>query len=418
MSTDMDDPQYVITSALMGFGHLRAAHNISAYGHAPVFRVDRDPYVAGLDRLVWSTTQAIHTYGSKDAESKNRLFYKWFDGVMRIPDDHELPSMSASRFIHTMKNLGLGKTFFKTMNGSRPPLLHTFYLHAMLSLYWRYPGKNYLLLCDTDFHRVWVPLHPEEKNLEYMVPVPKSADRLISYGVSANRIHVTGFPLPVANTGTRDLSTLVKDFGVRKKRIGRNSSTPLTVMFPFSGAGAYSNVLAELVKDMLDSLREGSVRLVVSCGDNERALKNTENLFVNYGLEESEFTEIMFDHDLFTSFDRFNMALKSVDVIITKPGEIVFYAGLGIPMIFLPPIGAHEEGNREYLLKNQCAVDMGHASNFLRWLEDNRRSGKLLELAEMGYRNLSKTGAFEIDELVREGKSIRTDSKRLESRGT
>lgn len=414
MSDVKSDDKYVITTALMGFGHLRAAHSIAGYGHAPILRVDRDPYVGGIDKFVWTWTQAGHTYGSRDAESKNRLFYKWFEGVMRIPEDHESPSLNASRFIHIVKGLGLGKVFFDSMNGSHPPLLHTFYLHAMLSLYWRYPGKNYLLLCDTDFHRVWVPLNPKEKNLEYMVPVPKSADRLMSYGVPAERIHFTGFPLPVANTGGKDLATLNKDFGVRKKRLERDSNVPLTIMFPFSGAGAYSNVLAELVKALLDHIRGGTIRLIVSCGDNEQALRNAENLFVNYGLDESEFTEILFDKDIFASFDRFNSALKSVDLIITKPGEIIFYAALGIPMVFLPPIGAHEVRNREYLMENKCAVDIVPVSGFAEWLEDSRRNEKLLELAEMGYRNLPKTGAFEIDELV----GRRTDESKSGRRET
>lgn len=400
MSADMADGKYIVTSALMGFGHLRAAHNISSYSHAPVVRVDRKPYVRGVDRFVWNGAQRIHTYASRDAESRNRFLYNWYENLMQLPHDDRDPSLTESRFILFLEKLGMGKSFFDSLDARCPALLHTFYLHAMISVYRRYPGRNYLLLCDTDFHRVWAPINPGNRNLEYMVPVPKSADRLISYGVPPGRIHVTGFPLPTANTGSRDLGTLISDFEVRKKRLRRDSSLPLTVMFPFSGAGAYSNVLAELVKALLDHLREGSLRLIVSCGDNEDALKNAENLFVNYGLDESEFTEIMFDRDLFASFDRFNMALKSADLIITKPSEMVFYAALGIPMVFLPPIGAHEARNREYLIDNGCAVDIGNPSDFPRWLEDNRRNEKLLELAEMGYRNLPRTGTFEIDELV------------------
>ncbi len=399
----MGDNKYIITSALMGFGHLRAAHNISTWGRAAVVRVDRDPYVSGVDRLVWSTTQAVHTYGSRDAESKSRLFYKWFDGVMRIPDDHESPSLSASRFIFMMKRLGLGKTFFDSLDGSRPTLLHTFYLPAMLSVYRHYPGKNYLLLCDTDFHRVWAPIDAEQADLEYLVPIRKSADRLLSYGVPSDRIHVTGFPLPMTNTGYPGLDTLVEDLEGRRNRIRRDSGVPLTIMFPFSGSGAYSNVLAELVKAMSEQLREGSIRLTVSCGDNGHALKSTENLFVSYGLKDSEFTKIIYGSDLFDSFERFNKALKSADVVITKPSEMVFYAGLGIPMIFLPPIGGHEARNREYILDNGCGIDMECVSDFPKWLEESRRNERLLELAEMGYRNLPKTGTFEIDELVSEG---------------
>ncbi len=400
MSQSRSVKKYLITSALMGFGHLRAAHNISSYSHAPVVRVDRDPNVNAVDKFVWSGSQYLHSYASRGAEGRGGLLYKWFEGVMSIPEDHQAPSMAESNFIHLLKRLGVGKTFYRDLNGSSTPLLHTFYLPAMLSVYWKYSGKNFLLLCDTDFHRVWVPTDPTVGNLEYFVPILDSADTLMSYGVPPDRIHVTGFPLPPASTGGRDLGTLISDFEVRRMRLRANSSVPLTIMFPFSGAGAYANILADLVKTILDDLREGSLRLMVSCGNNEHALRNAENIFTNYGLDESEFAEIMFDKDIFGSFDRFNRALKSVDLIITKPSEMVFYAGLGIPMAFLPPIGAHEAKNRRYLVENKCAVDMGAVSEFPLWLDEARRSGKLLEFAEMGYRNIPKTGTYEIDDIM------------------
>ncbi len=399
--TDLpSEAKYIITTALMGFGHLRAAHNISSLSGAPVIRVDRDPYVKRVDKLVWSAAQHVHTYASRDAESRNRIVYNWFESAMRIPGDHQSPSMTGSRFIFLLEKLGMGKAFLRAFDGRSPALLHTFYLEAMLSVYRGYPGRNYLLLCDTDFHRVWAPVDPVNRKIEYMVPMTKSADRLVSYGVPANRIHVTGFPLPPACTGTRNLMTLQSNFEIRRRRLSRNSTVPLTVMFPFSGAGAYSNVLADLVKTLLDRIRVGRIRLIVSCGDNEAAYGNAENLFVNYGLDECEYAEIMYDRNLFDSFDRFNEALKSVDLMITKPGEIIFYAALGIPMVFLPPIGAHEAANRDYLLGNKCAVEMGAVSDFARWLEESRRSERLLTLAEMGYRNLPKTGTFEVDEIV------------------
>lgn len=409
------DRKYIVTTALMGFGHLRAAHNIAGYSHAPLVRVDKEPYVRGRDKFVWTNTQRVHTYASRDAESKNSLLYNWFENLMRLPDDHRPPPLTESKLVLLMKNLGLGEKFFHSLGGEHPTLLHTFYLQAMISVYRRYPGKNFLLLCDTDFHRVWVPLNSGEQNLEYFVPAAGSADRLMSYGVPSDRIHITGFPLPVACTGTRDLSLLSANMEIRKKRLTRVSTVPLTVMFPFSGAGAYSHVLAELVKSLLDFIREGSVRLIVACGNNGHALQNAENLFLNYGLDESEFAEIMFDPDIFRAFDSFNSALKSVDVIVTKPGELIFYAALGIPIVFLPPIGGHEAKNREYLFENKCAVDMPAVSDFPRWLMDSRRNETLLEMAEMGKSNLPKTGTFEIDEIAGRHDDNRAQAGKLES---
>lgn len=400
MQEHFSGSKYLVTSALMGFGHLRAAHNIASYSKTPVLRVDKDPYVNLIDKFIWRLAQYTHSYASRDTESRSKFLYRRFEKLMEIPDDHRSPSLRGAKFVRRLQKLGAGKKVFNSFDGASPTLLHTFYLPAMLSVYYKYTGGNFLLLCDTDFHRVWVPLKPEKRNLKYCVPMVKSADTLISYGVSKDKIYVTGFPLPVANTGGRDLRQLAIDFEVRKKRLRHDSSLPLTIMFPFSGAGAYSNVLADLVKSILDELKEGSLRLIVSCGDNDHALKNAENLFTNYGIDELEFAEIMYDKDIFASFDKFDSALKATDVMITKPSEMVFYAALGIPLLFLPPIGAHEAKNRDYLFGNRCAVNMVPPSDFPRWLEKRRRNGTLVELAENGHRNLPQTGTFEIDELV------------------
>jgi hypothetical protein len=400
MSQKVETSKYIITTALMGFGHMRAAHNIAGYGHAAVVRVDREPYVGRVDKIIWNGAQGTHTQASREADGKNKLLYNWFEGILRIPEGNTPPSMAASKFVHVLDKFGMGRPFFDSLDGQVPSLLHTFYLHAMFSVYRKYPGKNFLLLCDTDFHRVWVPVDPKAGNIEYMVPISKSADRLVSYGVRPERIHVTGFPLPVADTGAKDMHTLVSALDARKGRLRRDSKAPLSIMFPFSGSGAYFNAFEELVKSMFGQIKDGSLRLVVSCGDNDKVFADVERLFNRYGLYDSEQVQIIFDEDIFHSFDLFNEALKSTDLVITKPSEMVFYAALGIPMLFLPPIGAHEAGNREYLIDNGCAVDLPEISGFPKWLAENRTNERLLSLAEMGYRNLPKTGAFDIHELV------------------
>ncbi len=400
MSEKNETSRYIVTTALMGFGHLRAAHNIASFGHATVARVDREPYVGLVDRIVWDGAQNTHTHASREVDGKNKLLYNWFEGIMKIPEGDSPPSMTASRFVRTLGKLGVGRKFFNSLDRRSPTLVHTFYLPAMLSFYRKYPGRNFLLLCDTDFHRVWVPVDPKAGNLNYMVPVSKSADRLISYGVQPDKIHITGFPLPAAYTGEKDKSALVTAFDARRSRLRRDSNVPLTLMFPFSGAGAYFNLLAELVTSIAGSIKEGSLRLIVFCGDNERAFAGAKDLFNSYNIEDSEYTEIIFGKDIFSSFDRFNEALKSTDLIITKPSELVFYAALGMPMIFLPPIGSHEARNREYLIENGCAVDLPDVSQFPGWLGENRKNEKLLNLAEEGYRSLPRKGVSEIHELV------------------
>ena len=42
-------------------------------------------------------------------------------------------------------------------------------------------------------------------------------------------------------------------------------------------------------------------------------------------------------------FARFNALMRETDVLWTKPSEMVFYAGLGLPLLLTKPIGVHAE---------------------------------------------------------------------------
>ena len=47
----------------------------------------------------------------------------------------------------------------------------------------------------------------------------------------------------------------------------------------------------------------------------------------------------------------FNALMRETDVLWTKPSELCFYAGLGIPIVMSPPLGAHEEHNQTALMR-------------------------------------------------------------------
>ncbi len=401
MVQESTNGKYLITTAYMGFGHLRAAHNLGALGNGPILRVDRNPFLKARDRLVWTATQYVHTTASQDVEGRNKVLFRWFEGIMELPDDHTPPSVKGAEFIQTLSKLGVGKKLAGMLGNRSSAIVHTFYLPAMLSLYHGFTGKNFLLLCDSDFHRVWVPVDAAGSSLYYLVPTAHSADRLVSYGVNSKKIFVTGFPLPFSGRNDDGSQKLREAVDARSKRVGPASNVPITVMFPFSGAGAYSNVLSKIISSLADNLREGSIRLVVSCGNNIHAFAKTRKILSGSGIDRQESIRVIFNPDLFSSFDEFNSALEQTDVVVTKPGELVFYAALGLPMLLLRPIGGHEAGNREYLKKNNCAMDLASPEKLQDWLRESRTSGKLLELTQNGYNNLPRNGAAEIDQVVR-----------------
>ena len=66
--------------------------------------------------------------------------------------------------------------------------------------------------------------------------------------------------------------------------------------------------------------------------------------------------EIIFDADPFAYLDKFNACLRRTDVLWTKPSELVFYSGLGLPIVMAPPIGTHEELNKRWLQEIHAGV--------------------------------------------------------------
>ena len=56
----------------------------------------------------------------------------------------------------------------------------------------------------------------------------------------------------------------------------------------------------------------------------------------------SEGIRILYNQDKNEYFRQFNELLHDTDILWTKPSEMSFYCGLGLPIIIAPPIGPHE----------------------------------------------------------------------------
>ena len=51
-------------------------------------------------------------------------------------------------------------------------------------------------------------------------------------------------------------------------------------------------------------------------------------------------------------FVRFNALLARTDVLWTKPSEMTFFSGLGLPLMFSWPVGVHEQYNRRWAIES------------------------------------------------------------------
>jgi hypothetical protein len=165
-----------------------------------------------------------------------------------------------------------------------------------------------------------------------------------------------------------------------------------------------------MVKRMLAGLKErimkDEVRLTLSCGIQKKVFERVLGYINEAGLqgELGRGLGIIYDQDVYAYLNRFNWHLRRTDVLWTKPSELAFYCGLGLPIVMADPIGAHEELNRRWLREIHAGVSPpGPVEACGEWLFDLRENGRLAEAAWDGFLKARKLGTYKIERLIRTG---------------
>jgi hypothetical protein len=102
-------------------------------------------------------------------------------------------------------------------------------------------------------------------------------------------------------------------------------------------------------------------------------------------------------------FKIFSEIIRETDILWTKPSELSFYCGLGIPIIMAPTIGSQEEYNRKWLIEIQAGIDQDDPEYVDEWLTDYLREGRLAESAWDGFLKARKYGTYKILEVLETG---------------
>ncbi len=114
--------------------------------------------------------------------------------------------------------------------------------------------------------------------------------------------------------------------------------------------------------------------------------------------------DTVYDPDIHAYLEKFNARLRTTDVLWTKPSELAFYCGLGMPILMADPIGAQEELNKRWLREIHAGVSPpGPVEACGEWLFDLRENGRLAEAAWDGFLKARKLGTFKIERLIRTG---------------
>ena len=417
----------------MGYGHSRAAEPLKDLAYkGSIITANNYEGIPDTDRKIWKKSEASYYFVSRlrDRGWWGKLAFNFFDRVQGIRSfyprrDEFKPSLQLKQMYAIIKG-GWGRDLIERLAKVPIPLITTFFTAAHMAEHWRYPGPIYVILTDADISRAWAPLAPPVSNVFYLAPTSRAALRLERfYGVHQEKIFVTGFPLPKELIGPRE--TIVRSDTLRRidvldpKGVFRKSHGPLikkylgaavpqhrherpvSVTYVVGGAGAQAAIGTSALRSLAPLIREKKVRLNLVAGihgDIAEAFHKEVHSVMRVLRCDEEMVKILQARTKERYFALFNETLRETDVLWTKPSELSFYAGLGIPIIIAPPLGAQERKNRGWLVTMGAGLDEFDSRYAHEWLPDLVLSGRLAEAALQGFIKIRRNAVERIGEII------------------
>lgn len=422
-----------VVAADMGLGHQRAAYPLKDLGGGKIITAGSPEYASKKETALWARMR--HIYEGISRINHIPIIGGFLFGLMdRFQEinpyypfrDLSSPSLEVKYLAYLIKK-GLGETLFKKLAPTNLPIVTTYFAVAIAADARGYP-QVYLLVTDTDIHRVWVPKNPAASRIIYLSPCGHVIKRLREYGIKDEQIILTGFPLPKENLGGPDLEILKQDLAQRLNYLDPNGrfraihqvevehylrpenyniqfNRTLTLTYAVGGAGAQKDIGVKILKSLSKKIKNGEIRLNLVAGLREDVNEYFRTAVKENGLEEALGwgVDIIHDSEREKYFHHFNMVLRTTDILWTKPSELSFYSALGLPIIIAPPLGSHEHCNKKWILEHQAGFPQDKPEYCSEWLFDLLNDGRLAQAAWDGFLNGRKCGTFQIEELLTTG---------------
>ena len=422
-------PPPLVVAVEMGYGHLRAARPLADALGQPVLHVDRAPLAGEEEQRLWRRVRSGYEWISRVSQVPlaGGPLRMALDQITSIPRLHPYRDLSRpTRGVMTLERLmrrNLGQGLVAELRRSGAPLLTTFYSPAIVADRAGLDGIH-CVVTDTDVNRIWAPVHARTTRIRYLAPTHQVIRRLRSYGVPAERITFTGFPLPHELVGGPELGTLTRNLAARLVRLDpagefrrelaeeiarfigplpeSEAGVPPLLVFAVGGAGAQASMAHQLLPGLRRAIEEGRLRVALVAGVKPAVAEVFHDALQRAGLEgaSGRGVEILLERDFDAYYSAFNALLARADVLWTKPSELCFYAALGLPLVCGPPVGVHERHNRRWVREAGAGVKQRDPRFAAEWLDDMLRDGSLAAAAWSGFLRLPKFGLYRILETV------------------
>ncbi len=421
----------------MGYGHQRASFGLEALAHQDVVIANSYKGMPKGDKKIWDRTRHIYERVSrlKSLPIIGKYIFAAMDAFQQIDPfyprrDLSHPTFQLREVYRQIRQEGLCKHLITELSKDPRPLISTFFLPAFAAEEHDYPGDIYIVCCDADVARAWAPLDPRKSRIKYFAPTGRVVERLQLYGVPKENIILTGFPLPPSLIGDLEASQLREDLFDRLERLdpkgvfhqfhqkdlrdmyGDRTHThekdhPFTVTYSIGGAGAQQDTLYTLLQAFKKPLLEGKLRFVIEAGTHRQLAKDIEKEALRLSLHQTlNKTLFIFSHTTREGyFEGFAKRLRMSDALWTKPSELSFYTGLGLPIIMNEPLGSQEHFNRHWLESIGAGARAENPAYAWEWLQDWRNNGYLATMAWDGFHVAPTHGTFRIANHLQQAKT-------------
>ncbi len=420
----MNKHQAYIISADMGYGHQRATYPLLDWAETDIINLNSQP----RDKNWWDQQRKMYEFVSsfKTTPIIGGLLFSVMDYMQRIepfypPRDLSKPIWQQLFFTKAIER-GLGKELFDSLAENPLPIITSFFNTVYMADYYRYPGQVYCLVCDADISRAWAPYDPKKSKVIYLAPNVRTRERLMMYGVKGNNIHVTGFPMPEELVGGVNKDIIRHDLARRLARLDHDglyrdkydtlikkhlAGEPIpsakdapVITFAVGGAGAQRSIADDLLFSLKKMLQKKEIKLNLVAGVRRDVADYFEDRVKYYKLHNLDNIKILYHRTKNDYFVDFNETLRETDILWTKPSELSFYAGLGIPMILSEPLGSQENFNREWLIAIGAGIDAHNPRYADNWLPKWLDTGRLARAAMQGFIEAESLGTYNIEKIV------------------
>ena len=417
---------YVITVD-MGYGHQRAAFPFADLAQGGIINANNYPGITNKEKNLWQSQRGSYEFISyfKKIPFLGEAVFGAMDKLQDIEPFYPKRDLSAStlqqRFFFKKVKQGLGQELIKKLNKNPLPILSTFFVPVYFTEYYGYKGRVYCLICDADINRSWAPINPAKSSVVYLATTERAKKRLMMYGVKEEKIITTGFPLPHTNIGGENKPILKADLASRLSRLDPNgiflkkhesivdfelgrsvkpNRKPITLTFAVGGAGAQRELAEIFLPGLKKMIKQNQININLVAGSRPEVKDYFWQLTKKLGLGKNKNLKIIFHPDKQNYFKLFNSCLRTTDVLMTKPSELSFYAGLGLPLLMTEIVGAQERENRAWLQSIGAGLDALDLNHINEWLIDWLEEGVLARAAWQGYMEAENLATYTIPKII------------------